>query len=121
MDTFPAIDWLTPNCVYTLTGAVTAFRASPDALAADRCGPICELPDGADLTVCGGGFNKRPVRVRYGDCDYYVFWRDLASASSLDQTEKAAEPMALLQLAEAVGRHGQAATVEVPSQTPHGS
>jgi hypothetical protein len=82
MNNLPVVDWLTLDTIYTLTDAVTAFWTSQDERDADRCGPICELPEGAELMVSGGGFSKRTVRVRYGDCEYYVLWRDLASAKA---------------------------------------
>jgi hypothetical protein len=116
MDDLPIVDWLTLYATYTLTSAVTAFRTYRDEQDTDHCGPICELPEGAALIVCGGGFNKRTVRVRYGDCDYCVFWRDLASASSDDQTKITGEQVALLRLSELVGRQGQA-TVEMSGRT----
>jgi hypothetical protein len=80
MDTLP-VEWLALNAVYTLTSAITAFRTSSQDHADDSGGPICELPESAEVRVCGRGFNKRTVNVRYGDCYYHVFWRDLASAT----------------------------------------
>ena len=86
MNTLPVVEWLTLNSIYTLTSAITAFGIPPKAQDSDRCGPICELPEGAKLELCGGGFNKRTVMVRYGDGCYCVFWRDLSSASISNQT-----------------------------------
>jgi hypothetical protein len=86
MDTLP-VEWLTLNTVYTLTSAITAFKTSQEDHQNDSGGPICELPEGAEVEVYGGGFNKRTVKVRYGDCYYHVFWRDLASTTTAeDQT-----------------------------------
>jgi hypothetical protein len=109
MHALPPVDWLRPNFIYTLANPITAFATSADEQDTDRSGPICEIPEGADLTVCGGGFSKRTVRVHYGDCHYCVFWRDLAFASRRAQMKSAARPMALLRLAEVVGTQDQAA------------
>jgi hypothetical protein len=62
MDTLP-VEWLVLNTVYTLTSAITAFRTSQEDLQDDSGGPICELPEGANVEVCGGHFNKRTVKV----------------------------------------------------------
>ncbi|HTF62965.1 MAG TPA: hypothetical protein VK638_09665 [Edaphobacter sp.] len=113
MDTLPVVEWLTLNTVYTLTDAITAFRTSPDEHDSDGCGPICELPEGTDLKVCGGGFSKRTVKVRFGDCYYYVFWRDLASAVIGDQTAALDEQVGLLRLAEILENQAQAKTIEM--------
>jgi hypothetical protein len=117
MEDFATVDWLTLYATYTLTSAVTAFRTSRDEQDTDHCGPICELPEDADLIVCGGGFSKRTVRVRYGDCDYYVFWRDLASAFRADHIKITAEQAGLLRLAEVVGKQGEAATVQMSGRS----
>jgi hypothetical protein len=99
MDTLPVVDWLTLNTIYTLASPITVFQtfAEEDS---DRCGPICELPEGADLQVCGRGFSKRAVKVQYGDSYYHVFWRDLESAAIGDQSATVDEQLGLLRLAE---------------------
>ena len=103
MDVLP-VEWLTLNSVYTLRSAITALRTSQEGHQDDSGGPVCQLPEGAELEVCGGGFNKRTVKSRYGDCYYHVFWRDLASAG---------EQMGLLRLAEMVKDQDQVKAVEV--------
>ena len=82
METLP-VEWLKLNTFYTLTSAITAFRTSPSRIMDDSGGPICELPESAEVQLYSGGFNKRTVKVRYGDCYYHVFWRDLASATAV--------------------------------------
>jgi hypothetical protein len=117
MESLPAVDWLTLDCVCILTNAVTAFRTSQDERDNDdRCGLICEIPNGAALTVCGGGFSKRTVRVRFGDCYYHVFWRDLASALISDQDKTTEEQAGLFRLAEVVGRQSHGEAFEMSSQ-----
>jgi hypothetical protein len=114
MDTLPVVEWLTLNAIYTLTTNVTAFEISPDEGDGYHCGPICELPEGTALEVCGGGFSNRTVRVRHGDCYYHVFWRDLASAVNGDQAAPFDEPVGLLRLSEKIENQGHAKTVETP-------
>ena len=109
MDTLP-VEWLTLNTLYTLTSAITVFRTFPEDHQDDSGGPICELPEGAEVEVCGGGFNKRTVKVRYGDCYYHAFWRDLASAH---QTTPPGKKISLLRLADMLKDQDQANTVEM--------
>ena len=110
MVTLP-IEWLTLNSVYTLTSAITAFRTSSADYKDDSGGPICELPEGAAVKVCGEGFNKRTVTVKYGEFYYHVYWRDLASAApAADQDSAAAQPVGLLRLADKLKNPGQALT-----------
>jgi hypothetical protein len=116
MNNLPVVDWLTLDATYILTDAVTAFRTSHDERDVDRCGPICELPEGADLMVSGGGFSKRTVRVRYGDCEYYIFWRDLASAKSGDAAISGGQ-IGLLRLSKMLEKEGQPMIVEMSGQT----
>jgi hypothetical protein len=80
VDTLPVAEWLEQGRTYILTGAIMAFTCLPGQHDAERFGPVCELPEGADLQVCGNGVSGRTVKVRFGDCYYFVFWRDLASA-----------------------------------------
>jgi hypothetical protein len=71
--------WLTPNHTYRLSEPATAFAIYPGT--PEGFGPLCELPAHADVEVCSDGFNDRTVKVRYGNCYYFVFWRDLATAT----------------------------------------
>jgi hypothetical protein len=113
MDTLP-VEWLTLNAVYTLTSAVMAFRTSPEDQDEDSGGPLCELPEGAAVEVCGAGFSKRTVKVHYGDCYYHVYWRDLASANrAADQPPASGESTGLLRLAETLNELNQTKTVEL--------
>ena len=42
-----------------------------------RLGMITQLPQGAELHVCGEGFNERTVRVRWAEGFYFVFLQDI--------------------------------------------
>jgi hypothetical protein len=42
-----------------------------------RLGPITQLPQHAQLEICGDGFNERTVKVRCKDSFYFVFREDL--------------------------------------------
>jgi hypothetical protein len=116
MNDSPVVDWLTLDATYILTNAVTAFRTSHDERDVDRSGPICELPESAELMVSGGGFSKRTVRVRYGDCEYYVFWRDLASAKSGDAAISDGQ-IGLLRLSKMLENEAQPMIVGESGQT----
>jgi hypothetical protein len=45
-----------------------------------RLGRIAEIPKGAQLEICGQGFNRRMIKARWGDAFYFVFLRDLEAA-----------------------------------------
>jgi hypothetical protein len=91
MNTFHIQRWVEPNCTYILSGAITAFEVFTNHLNAERLGPVCELPKGADLEICGDGFNESTVRMRYGDGHYFVYWRDLASSGPAKTGESSEE------------------------------
>jgi hypothetical protein len=42
-----------------------------------RLGTIMQLPQGAELQICGDGFNDRTVEVRWRDSCYFVFRDDI--------------------------------------------
>jgi hypothetical protein len=42
-----------------------------------KLGMITQLPRGAELQICGDGFNERTVRVRWAEGYYFVFLQDL--------------------------------------------
>jgi hypothetical protein len=92
MDVQQNVECLKPHCRYRLTDAVTAFAFFTDNLGIERYGPVCELPEGANLEICGAGFNQRTVKARYGNCYYHVFSRDLAPAVCIDQAIDSEDP-----------------------------
>jgi hypothetical protein len=91
MNTLHVERWFEPNRRYTLSRAITAFAVFPGHLNADRFGPVCELLPGVGLEICGNGFNDSTVRMRNGDCHYFVFWRDLAMAVPADKITREEE------------------------------
>jgi hypothetical protein len=105
MSDYPIVDWPIPEAIYTLAYAVTAFGTSQDEQDKERCGPLCELKEGADLMVCGVGFSERTVKVRYSDCEYYVFWQDLASAAYREDTTISDGQIGLLRLGQMLKKH----------------
>jgi hypothetical protein len=70
--------WITPES-YRLTDQISAFEIAYSEDGAERLGLICRLPAGAELEVCGDGFNHRTLKVRCGEQSYFVFLQDLAS------------------------------------------
>jgi hypothetical protein len=83
-----------PSSMYMLSSAITAFEVFTNHLHVERLGPVCELPKGADLEICGDGFNERTVRMRCGDGQYFVYWRDLDSARPAKTVESSEEEAA---------------------------
>jgi hypothetical protein len=51
----------------------------PDDKGKLRLGTLIRLPDGAEVEVCGEGFNDRTAKVILGESTYYVFVDDLQS------------------------------------------
>jgi hypothetical protein len=43
-----------------------------------RLGPVLQLPSGAQVEVCGDGFNDRMVKIRSNGKYYFAFRSDLA-------------------------------------------
>jgi hypothetical protein len=64
------------NCL-TLRRDITALRLTKSRDSNYDFAVLTELPKGAELTVCGAGFNHRTVTVRWQDDNYYVFEQDL--------------------------------------------
>jgi hypothetical protein len=74
-------EWITPETTYQLSSAIAAFEIISGEGANQRLGPVCRLPQGACLEVCGDGFNERTIKVRCGYRCYFVFLQDLDSQS----------------------------------------
>jgi hypothetical protein len=64
--------------VYCLSKNIAGIQVLPAADAGEpRLGMITQLPQGAELELCGEGFNERTVRVRWAEGFYFVFLQDL--------------------------------------------
>jgi hypothetical protein len=61
----------------TLRREITALRLREPLTAAYDSAKFVELPKGAELSVCGAGFNNRTVMIRWQGDSYYVFEQDL--------------------------------------------
>lgn len=63
----------------TLLREITALRITKCCYSNYDLAVLAELPKGAELTLCGVGFNHRTVTVQWRDDSYYVFEQDLPS------------------------------------------
>jgi hypothetical protein len=62
----------------TLSKNIAAIQVLPTEGAGEpRLGMITQLPQNAELELCGEGFNERTVRVRWAEGFYFVFLQDL--------------------------------------------
>ena len=65
---------------YRLLTSIAAIPASRASTGAPELGAISRLPDGAELTFCGEGFNESTLKVRCEGQFYFVFAQDIAPA-----------------------------------------
>ncbi len=72
-------EWVTPESLYRLSDAISAFEIDADKNGSERLGPVCTLPAGANLKACGEGFNERTLKVSCDERSYFVFLQDLHS------------------------------------------
>lgn len=77
----PEVNLPNPDC-HTLRRDITALRLTKSRDLNYDFAVLTELPKGAELTVCGSGFNHRTVTVRWQDDSYYVFEQDLLPGDS---------------------------------------
>jgi hypothetical protein len=62
---------------------IAAIQVLPSESSTElRLGMITQLPSGAELIVCGDGFNDRTVKVRWAEGFYFVFLQDLEQRKS---------------------------------------
>ena len=54
-----------------------AMQIVPDGSGKLRLGTLIRLPDGAEVEVCGEGYNDRTTKVIWEGSTYYVFSNDL--------------------------------------------
>lgn len=63
--------------LYTLPRNTSAIQAISELDGNTRLGMILQLPEGAEVRVCGEGFNERTVKVCWEGGFYYVFVDDI--------------------------------------------
>lgn len=61
----------------TLSKVIAAINIRETEDGHTRLGLIAQLPTGAQLEVCGEGFNERTLKVRWEDRFYFVFVHDV--------------------------------------------
>jgi hypothetical protein len=66
--------------IYRLPTTVAAIQASFARDGRAELGAISHLPEGAELTFCGEGFNETTCKVRWEGQSYFVFLQDIAPA-----------------------------------------
>jgi hypothetical protein len=64
---------------YCLAKNAPAMQIIPDGTGKLRLGTLVRLPDGAEVEICGEGFDDRTVKVVWEGTTYYVFLDDLGS------------------------------------------
>jgi hypothetical protein len=62
---------------YTLSRNTSAIQAVTEMDGNSRLGTILQLPEGAEVRVCGEGFNERTIKVCWEGGFYYIFTEDL--------------------------------------------
>jgi hypothetical protein len=62
---------------YCLAKNAPAMQIIPDGTGKLRLGTLVRLPEGAEVEVCGEGFDDRTAKVVWEGSSYYVFLEDL--------------------------------------------
>ena len=75
---------------YRLPNPIPAIQIFNVHDGAPELGAISHLPEGAELTFCGDGFNEATVKARCEGQFYYVFLEDFASSSVSAQVDASA-------------------------------
>jgi hypothetical protein len=65
---------------FRLPNSIAAIPASCAHAAVPELGAISHLPEGAELALCGEGFNAATLKVRWEGQSYFVFVQDIAPA-----------------------------------------
>jgi hypothetical protein len=65
---------------YQLPNSIAAIPASCAHASGPELGAISHLPEGAELTLCGEGFNATTLKVRWEGQSYFIFAQDIAPA-----------------------------------------
>lgn len=62
---------------YCLAKNAPVMQILPDGNGKLRLGTLVRLPDGAEVKICGEGFDNRTAKVTWEGSTYYVFLDDL--------------------------------------------
>ena len=68
-------DW--SKATYVLPRNAAAIQVLSDELGRIRMGAILKLPEGAEVSDCGEGFNDRTRKVSWQGGFYYIFTDDM--------------------------------------------
>jgi hypothetical protein len=72
-------DCTSPQQTYTLSRKIAAIQLVPTANGGARLGIVSQLLPGAQLHLCGNGFNEQTVKVQCESGFYFVFLQDIAA------------------------------------------
>ena len=62
---------------YCLAKNAPAIQIIPDGSGKLRLGTLVRLPEGAEVQICGEGFDRQTAKVIWEGSSYYVFLDDL--------------------------------------------
>lgn len=69
--------------ICVLSEEISAMELIPNRTGQMQLGLLSSLPQGAEIKICGEGFNERTAKVRCRGCLYFVFLQDLEKQSVL--------------------------------------
>ncbi|HEX7359749.1 MAG TPA: hypothetical protein VF283_04590 [Bryobacteraceae bacterium] len=75
--------------LYELPRNISAIQSISDLDGQTRLGMILQLPEGAEVRVCGPGFNERTVKVEWEGGFYYIFREDVEPEADVAQSIRA--------------------------------
>lgn len=71
-----------PKTTYVLPRNLSAIQVIADGLGRIRMGTILQLPEGAEVEVCGEGFNDRTMKITWEGGFYYIFIEDVEAGKA---------------------------------------
>ena len=74
-----SLDCSESSCV--LSEEILAMELISTPTGQMQLGPLCSLPKGAEIEVCGAGFNDRTTKIRSHGQFFFVFLQDLENQS----------------------------------------
>lgn len=70
---------------YCLTKNAPAIQITPDGNGKLRLGTLVRLPEGAEVEICGEGFDRQTAKVVWEGANFYVFLDDLQAKQAAVQ------------------------------------